>query len=121
MIVGMQPTRPARPDPRAQAQQASMAAALKTQGVASVGALTYDKTRDSILSVPAGVVGVRPIDWQNRPTFQQVAQFTAHRPTAAAAPAPSRGALPATGLGLLPLAGLAAVAVALIGVRRRRT
>jgi hypothetical protein len=23
---------------------------------------------------------VRPIDWQNRPTFQQVVQFTGHRP-----------------------------------------
>ncbi len=28
----------------------------------------------------AGVVGVRPIDWQNRPTFQQVVAFERHRP-----------------------------------------
>ena len=42
-------------------------------------ALTYDKTRDSIASVSGGVVGVRPIDWQNRPTFQQVVQFRRHR------------------------------------------
>jgi hypothetical protein len=30
--------------------------------------------------VTAGIVGTRPIDWQNRPTFQQVINFTAHRP-----------------------------------------
>lgn len=100
---------------------AAVAAALDTQGVASVTALTYDKARDSILSVPAGVVGVRPIDWQNRPTFQQVAQFTAHRPSVSTAAAPRRGSLPATGLGLLlPVVGLAAVGGALLGVRRRR-
>jgi hypothetical protein len=29
--------------------------------------------------VTADVVGVRPIDWQNRPTFQQVVAFTGHR------------------------------------------
>jgi hypothetical protein len=54
-------------------------AALATQKATSVDALTYDKTRDDIVSVAAGVVGVRPIDWQNRPTFQQVVQFTDHR------------------------------------------
>ena len=27
----------------------------------------------------AGLVGVRPIDWQNRPTFQQVVDFRSHR------------------------------------------
>jgi hypothetical protein len=41
--------------------------------------LTYDKSRDDIVSVAGGVVGVRPIDWQNRPTFQQVVQFADHR------------------------------------------
>ena len=56
-----------------------MRAALETQGVSSVRDLTYDKSRDDIVSVPAGVVGVRPIDWQNRPTFQQVVRFTSHR------------------------------------------
>jgi hypothetical protein len=30
--------------------------------------------------VTAGAAGVRPIDWQNRPTFQQVVEFTGHRP-----------------------------------------
>ena len=54
-------------------------AALKTQGVSAVGDLTYDKSRDDIVSVAGGVVGVRRIDWQNRPTFQQVVQFTGHR------------------------------------------
>ncbi|MGZ4484345.1 MAG: penicillin acylase family protein [Nocardioidaceae bacterium] len=59
---------------------AAVQAALATEKVSSVGALTYDKTRDDIVSVPAGVVGVRRIDWQNRPTFQQVVQLTGHRP-----------------------------------------
>ncbi len=54
-------------------------AALATENVSSVRDLTYDKARDDIVSVPAGVVGVRPIDWQNRPTFQQVVRFTSHR------------------------------------------
>jgi hypothetical protein len=48
--------------------------------VTDVGALTYDKSIDAIRSTTAGVVGVRPIDWQNRPTFQQVVQFDRHRP-----------------------------------------
>jgi len=55
-------------------------AALATQDVTTVGRLTYDKSRDDIVSVPAGVVGVRRIDWQNRPTFQQVVRFRGHRP-----------------------------------------
>jgi acyl-homoserine lactone acylase PvdQ len=59
---------------------AAVQAALKTQDVSSVGDLTYDKSRDDIVSVAGGVVGVRPIDWQNRPTFQQVVRFTGHRP-----------------------------------------
>ena len=54
-------------------------AALETQDVSSVRDLTYDKSRDDIVSVAGGVVGVRRIDWQNRPTFQQVVQFTDHR------------------------------------------
>jgi acyl-homoserine lactone acylase PvdQ len=53
---------------------------LQTQGKTSVSALTYDKHIDDIRSVASGVVGVRPIDWQNRPTFQQVVTFTQHRP-----------------------------------------
>jgi len=64
--------------------RASLRAAVKrvlaAQGVDSVSKLTYDKSQDYIRSTTAGVVGVRPIDWQNRPTFQQVVEFTGHRP-----------------------------------------
>jgi hypothetical protein len=52
----------------------------KKQNVHSVAALTYNKKQDDIRSVTAGAVAVRPIDWQNRPTFQQVVEFTGHRP-----------------------------------------
>lgn len=54
-------------------------AALKTQDVDRVGRLRYDKSQDDIVSVSGGVTGVRRIDWQNRPTFQQVVQFRRHR------------------------------------------
>jgi acyl-homoserine lactone acylase PvdQ len=53
---------------------------LGEQGVGSVDQLTYDKHIDDIRATTAGVVGVRPIDWQNRPTFQQVVNYQAHRP-----------------------------------------
>ncbi len=43
-------------------------------------ALTYDKSEDFIRATTGGLVGVRPIDWQNRPTFQQIVEFTRHRP-----------------------------------------
>lgn len=59
---------------------AAEAAVLAEQGAGSVGELTYDKGQDSLRSTAAGVVGVRPMDWQNRPTFQQVVAFTGHRP-----------------------------------------
>jgi acyl-homoserine lactone acylase PvdQ len=63
--------------------RASLAAAvnrmLQKQGKSSVGQLTYNKAKDYIRSNTAGVVGVRPIDWQNRPTFQQVISFFGHR------------------------------------------
>jgi acyl-homoserine lactone acylase PvdQ len=52
---------------------------LADQGVDSVAELTYDKHIDDIRSTTAGVVGVRDIDWQNRPTFQQVVNFQGHR------------------------------------------
>jgi len=58
----------------------ALARVLKEQGKSSVGQLTYNKHEDDIRSNAAGVVGVRPIDWQNRPTFQQVIQFLTHRP-----------------------------------------
>jgi len=52
---------------------------LRRQHKSSVNQLTYDKSEDDIRSSTAGIVGVRPIDWQNRPTFQQVVSFFAHR------------------------------------------
>ncbi len=63
--------------------RASLAKAVQAevarQGVTSVTALTYDKHLDDIRSTTAGVVGVPDIDWQNRPTFQQVVLFTRRR------------------------------------------
>ncbi len=63
--------------------RASLAAAvsriLQRQGKSSVDKLTYDKSEDSIRANTVGIVGVRPIDWQNRPTFQQVVSFFGHR------------------------------------------
>ncbi len=59
---------------------AAVARVLKEQGKSSVSQLTYNKHEDDIRSVTAGVVGVRAIDWQNRPTFQQVIEFLSHRP-----------------------------------------
>ena len=52
---------------------------LAEQNASKVEELEYDKTQDDIRHSTAGVVGVRPIDWQNRPTFQQVVEFTSHR------------------------------------------
>ena len=52
---------------------------LAEQNASTVEELTYDKTQDDIRHSTAGVVGVRPIDWQNRPTFQQVVEFSSHR------------------------------------------
>jgi acyl-homoserine lactone acylase PvdQ len=113
---------------------AAVQAALKAQSQTDVSALTYDKTKDDIRSVTAGVVGVRPIDWQNRPTFQQAVHFTTHRGSTAAAggsvarpagpPAPptASGQLPRTGLDAgLPLAATALLVVAGVLALRRRT
>jgi hypothetical protein len=98
---------------------AAVQAALATEQVSSADALTYDKTRDDIVSVPAGVVGARAMDWQNRPTFQQVVQFTGHRGSAPAAAAAPGGSLPTTGLPLgLPAAGLGLLGLVLL-VRSR--
>ncbi|WP_188110504.1 penicillin acylase family protein [Aeromicrobium ginsengisoli] len=49
------------------------------QGVSSPSQLTYDKSLDYIRPTTGGVVEVRPIDWQNRPTFQQVVDYRTHR------------------------------------------
>lgn len=53
--------------------------AMKAQGVGSPDQLTYDKSIDYIRPTTGGVVSVRPIDWQNRPTFQQVVDYRTHR------------------------------------------
>ncbi len=64
--------------------RASLAAAVEratqAQEVTDPSDLTYDKSIDYIRSTSAGLVGVRPIDWQNRPTFQQVVDYREHRP-----------------------------------------
>ena len=52
---------------------------LAAQGVSAVDRLTYDKHADDIRHVAAGVVGVRPVDGQNRPTFQQVVRCSGPR------------------------------------------
>jgi acyl-homoserine lactone acylase PvdQ len=59
--------------------RAAVRRALAAQEVSTVDELSYDKHRDDLRSTPVGLVGVRPLDWQNRPTFQQVVQFTGHR------------------------------------------
>jgi acyl-homoserine lactone acylase PvdQ len=68
-----------RSDLRASLERA-VARVLADQGLRSLDAVTYDKHQDDIRHVTAGLVGVRPIDWQNRPTFQQVVDFRSHRP-----------------------------------------
>ena len=57
----------------------AVARILHKQKNSSVAKLTYNKHRDDIRSNTAGLVGVRAIDWQNRPTFQQVVEFLSHR------------------------------------------
>lgn len=116
---------------------AAVQAALAQESQTSVDQLTYDKTKDDIRHVTAGIVGVRGIDWQNRPTFQQAVHFTAHRgeaPPAGTPQTPAVGgtvgalavaaptALAATGLGTaLPLTAVLLLGGAGIFTLRRRT
>ena len=113
--------------------RASLAAAtervLAEQEVEQVADLTYDKREDNIRPVTAGLVGTRQIDWQNRPTFQQVVGFSTHRPRGttpaaprppAPGPAPATGQLPATGLPVPALAALLLLGSALL-LRRGRS
>jgi acyl-homoserine lactone acylase PvdQ len=113
-------------------------AVVAAQGTGDPDAWTYDKQSDRIRSSTLGLAGVPTFDFQNRPTFQQVASFSRSRadqpsaaappaaPPAAPAPAPGaaaptrpRGTLAATGLPVaLPL--LAAVAVLGAAALRRR-
>jgi len=104
--------------------RASLAAAttrvLAEQELTDVTALTYDKTLDNIRPTTAGLVGTRQIDWQNRPTFQQVVAFTTHRPRAGSSGTPGPAAGPPVAVGQLPATGGAAAtavgAILLLGV-----
>jgi hypothetical protein len=109
---------------------AAVQAALKAQSKTDVAALTYDKSTDNIVHTTAGIVGVRGIDWQNRPTFQQAVHFTAHRsfgggvvtPTRPTVPVAAPDQLPRTGVGVaLPLGAVLLLAVAGALALRRRT
>ena len=99
------------------ALRASLAAAtqrvLERQGVDSVAELTYDKSQDAIRATTGGLVGTRPIDWQNRPTFQQVVGFTTHRPRGGAPAAAAPRALPRAAGATLPSTGPAGEALGL--------
>ncbi|MHB8449225.1 MAG: penicillin acylase family protein [Mycobacteriales bacterium] len=60
-----------------------------TQDTNTVSAGVTLPTYDEIVLRAVGIVGQPNPDWQNRPTFQQVAMFTSHRPVAAAPPPPT--------------------------------
>jgi hypothetical protein len=97
--------------------QTAVKRALTAQQVSSVNDLTYDKHLDEIASVTAGVVGVPPIDWQNRPTFQQVVNYTAHRPRQTV----HGRSLPATGTSNpVPVGATALGLAAFLAMRLRR-
>ncbi len=81
--------------------QAAVATLTAQQG-ANPQAWTYDKHIDDIRAVTVGIVGNRDIDWQNRPTFQQVVAFTSHDVPAGTT---SHGPHPRL-LGFVPLAVL---------------
>ena len=127
--------------------RASLTAAVQPGAVGAgrhdVAALTYDKHQDDIRHTAIAVAGVPAIDWQNRPTFQQVVSFTSSRRTVAAggqgptggtggtgggagsgtgtAARPGTGALATTGLpAAVPLLGLGLLAGAVLVRRRRR-
>jgi len=48
-------------------------------GIASMDSWNVDESQDQIQHRAIGLSGVAPIHWQNRPTFQQVVEFTGHR------------------------------------------
>jgi acyl-homoserine lactone acylase PvdQ len=117
--------------------KAAVAALTAAQG-ADPAKWTYDKHVDDIRATTVGIVGNRNIDWQNRPTFQQVVAFTSHEKKGASTGA--GGGLPvgvpaqpevlgvhlaATGLpgpvaGALPLAALLALTAAAVAHRAAR-
>jgi acyl-homoserine lactone acylase PvdQ len=102
-----------------------------TLSTATKAAGTTMPLYDAIHYSAVGVAGQPVSDWQNRPTFQQVAMFSAHRPglvvagptpRRAAPPTTARSALPATGAsGLLAGTGLALLVLLLVGRRRWRS
>jgi hypothetical protein len=51
-----------------------------TKDTANATAGQTQPVYDAIHSQAVGIAGQRPIDWQNRPTFQQVVMFPSHRP-----------------------------------------
>ncbi|HWG93328.1 MAG TPA: hypothetical protein VNU66_03765, partial [Mycobacteriales bacterium] len=105
---------------------AAVAREAAQQGTPDSSRWTYAKSQDNIRPTTAGVVGTREIDWQNRPTFQQVVAFTAARSEGGAAPVPRAPSvvaapvrrLPATGLPAAALGGLVLLGVA-AALRRR--
>ena len=107
-----------------------------TKSVESAAAQQTMPVFDALVFRPIGLIAQPNLDWQNRPTFQQVVQFPRHRPRAVPAPVkhpgtgtptstPVRGpsgVLAATGLagGLAVVALAATVAGLVLGARRRR-
>jgi hypothetical protein len=107
-------------------------AVAQAQGTREPEAWTYDKQQDAIRSSTLGLAMVPTFDFQNRPTFQQVASFTRSRTDAPSVAGPGAAAvdtalpararpLPATGLGdVLPLAVVALLAAGGLHRSRRR-
>ncbi|MDQ4005442.1 MAG: penicillin acylase family protein, partial [Actinomycetota bacterium] len=50
--------------------------AIEADQGSDMSAWDVDEIEDQIMFLPVGVAGVDPIPWQNRPTFQQVLQFS---------------------------------------------
>jgi len=78
---------------------------------------------DAIQLTSVGIVGQPNMDWQNRPTFQQVVEFPASKSTTASVSLPSAGApaLPNTGTaGGLAGGGSAAALLTLAKLTRRQ-
>ncbi|MGJ3256584.1 MAG: hypothetical protein ACFE0K_09705, partial [Alcanivorax sp.] len=48
-------------------------------GIASMDSWNVDESQDQIQHRAIGLATVPAIHWQNRPTFQQVVEFTGHR------------------------------------------